>query len=255
MDNLFSLQGKTALITGASSGLGQEFARTLAGHGATVVLAARRVDALEALAAEIAQNGGKAQVVPLDVGHEDQVIAAFDAAAAGLGVPDIVVNNAGISREAWASQMDAEDFDAVMNINLRGVFLVAREASRRMIASQKAGSIINIASILGRRVTHTLSAYAASKAAVEHLTRSLALELAHYRIRVNAIAPGYFPTEINDGFFDTDAGKAMMRRVPMRRTGQLGELAGPLMLLASDAGSYMTGSTLVVDGGHLNSSL
>lgn len=250
MTSLFDLSGKIALVTGASSGLGAHFAKTLASQGASVVLAARRKDRLEALAEEIKAVGGKALAVTMDVTDTASVEAAFDTAIAELGIPDIIINNSGLSRESWIAKMDEADWDLVMDTNLKGVWRVAKAAANRLMDAGKPGSLINIASITALRVTPTAGAYAASKAAVDHLTRTMAVEFARYGIRVNAIAPGYFLTEINDHFFDTPEGDKMKRRIPMKRIGNIDELTGPLLLLASEAGSYMTGATVVVDGGH-----
>ena len=252
---MFDLGGKRALVTGASSGLGAGFARALADAGAELVLAARRMEPLEALAAEIVAAGGKALAVSMDVTSADSVTRAFERIAETGGPADIVVNNSGVSREAWIADMDEADWDLVMDTNLKGVWRVAKAGAQALMAAGKSGSVINIASITARRSSQTIAAYAASKAAVEHLTRSMALEWARANIRVNAIAPGYFLTDINADFFDTAPGEAMVKRIPMRRLGQMDELSGPLLLLASEAGAYMTGATLVVDGGHLQSSL
>lgn len=253
---LFNLEGQTALVTGASGGLGENFARVLAKAGARVVLAARRVDRLQALAGEIEAAGGKALAVRMDVTDPGSVEAAFETVQAELGGPaDIIVNNSGVSRDEWFTKMSEEDWRTVMDTNLDGVWRVAKAGANALTAAGKPGSIINIASITALRPSQTIGAYAASKAAVDHLTRVMALELARYKIRVNAIAPGYFKTDINDEFLDSELGEKMRKRVPMRRYGQYEELAGPLLLLASDAGSYMTGSTIVVDGGHVVSSL
>ncbi len=253
---LFDLSGKTALITGASGGLGESFARALAGAGARVVLAARRLEKLEALAGEIKSNGGEALPLSMDVTDPDSVGSAFAAVQDKLGAPaDIIVNNSGISRDDWFHKMTEDDWRAVMDCNLDGVWRVAKAGTNALIEAGKPGSIINIASITARRPQHTIAAYAASKAAVEHFTRVMALELARYGIRANAIAPGYFKTDINDEFLESEAGDKMRKRVPMRRFGDYKELAGALLLLASDAGSYMTGTTIVVDGGHLVSTL
>jgi NAD(P)-dependent dehydrogenase (short-subunit alcohol dehydrogenase family) len=252
---LFELAGKRALVTGASSGLGAGFARALAGAGAELVLAARRMEPLEALAGEIAAAGGKAVAVSMDVTSAQSVERAFETMAQTGEAADIIVNNSGVSREAWIADMEEVDWDLVMDTNLKGVWRVAKASARALMTAGKGGSVINIASITARRSSQTIAAYAASKAAVEHLTRAMALEWARSGIRVNAIAPGYFLTDINADFFETDAGEAMVKRIPMRRLGQLEELSGPLLLLASDAGAYMTGATLVVDGGHLQSSL
>jgi NAD(P)-dependent dehydrogenase (short-subunit alcohol dehydrogenase family) len=248
---LFSLAGGTALVTGASSGLGHHFAKVLAGAGAKVAVAARRADRLEALKAEIEAAGGTAAAVAMDVTEPASVKAAFDAAESALGPIGIVINNAGITDPTFIVRMTEKQWRAVLDVNLDGVFRVGQEAARRMAAAKNGGSIVNIASIVGMGAIKTLGAYAASKAAVLALTRTMALELARDRIRVNAIAPGYISTELNDDFWETDAGKKMIAHVPMRRLGQLGELDGALLLLASRAGSFMTGSTIVVDGGHL----
>lgn len=253
---MFDLTGKTALVTGASGGLGESFARALTGAGARVVLAARRLEKLEALAGEIKSQGGEALAVSMDVTDPASVEAAFSTVQDELGGPaDIIVNNSGISRDDWFTKMTEEDWRAVMDCNLDGVWRVAKAGSNALMEAGKPGSIINIASITARRPQHTIAAYAASKAAVEHFTRVMALELARYGIRANAIAPGYFKTDINDEFLDSEPGDKMRKRIPMRRFGDHTELAGALLLLASDAGSYMTGTTIVVDGGHLVSTL
>jgi NAD(P)-dependent dehydrogenase (short-subunit alcohol dehydrogenase family) len=248
LNGLFSLAGMTAIVTGASSGLGQHFARVLAGAGARVALAARRLDRLQALEAEIKAGGGSARAVALDVTDRASVARAFEAA---LGPVSILVNNAGVPSGSFFAKTSEEEWREVMAVNLDGVFRVGQEAARRMAARGAGGSIINIASILGFGAIKSLSAYAASKAAVVSLTKSMALELARDRIRVNAIAPGYFSTEINAGFFESEAGQRLLSRVPMGRVGELAELDGPLLLLASNAGAFMTGSVITVDGGHL----
>lgn len=250
-ETIFSLAGETALVTGASSGLGEHFARVMARNGAKVAVAARRVDRLEALAREIDQSGGKAVPISLDVREPASVEAAFDAAEKALGPISIVINNAGVTDPAFIVRMTEQQWRTVMDVNLDGVFRVGQAAARRMVARGKGGSIVNIASIVGMGAIKTLGAYAASKAAVIALTRTMALELARDKIRVNALAPGYIATELNDSFWETDAGKRMIAHVPFRRLGQVGELDGPLLLLASRAGSFMTGSVLTVDGGHL----
>jgi NAD(P)-dependent dehydrogenase (short-subunit alcohol dehydrogenase family) len=247
----FSLDGKVALVTGASSGLGNHFARVLAGAGAKVALAARRLDRLEALAGEISGMGGQAAAVVLDVTDRASVIRAFDVAESKLGAVTILVNNAGVPSGSYLRDTHEAEWRAVMDVNLDGVFRVGQEAARRMAAARTGGCIVNIASILSFAVLKSLSAYSASKAAVVSLTKSMALELARDGIRVNAIAPGYFSTELNDEFLESEAGKRILSRVPLRRAGALEELDGPLLLLASDAGAFMTGSVLVVDGGHL----
>jgi NAD(P)-dependent dehydrogenase (short-subunit alcohol dehydrogenase family) len=238
-------------VTGASSGLGRHFAHVLAGAGADVVVAARRIDRLQQLEQEIRAGGGRALPVALDVTDRASVLRAFDAAEAAAGPVTILLNNAGVPSGSFFTRTSEEEWRDVMAVNLDGVFRVGQEAARRMSARGTGGSIVNIASILGFGAIKSLSAYAASKAAVVSLTKSMALELARERIRVNAIAPGYFSTEINGSFLASEAGKRLLSRVPMDRAGELAELDGPLLLLASDAGAFMTGSVITVDGGHL----
>ncbi|MEO0576373.1 MAG: SDR family NAD(P)-dependent oxidoreductase [Pseudomonadota bacterium] len=251
MNHRFSLEGKTALVTGAGSGLGQQFAMTLAEAGADVILAARRVDKLEETAADIEKQFKRRTVtVAMDVTDRSSVIDGVAAGEQALGVASIVINNAGISREAFALTVEQEDYNAVIDTNLNGVFWVAQATARRMVETQTKGSIVNIASILGRRVQMMLTAYSAAKAGVIRMTESLALEWVRHGIRVNAIAPGFFVTDINREFFETAHAETLLKRIPMRRPGERAELDGALLLLASDAGSFMTGSTISVDGGH-----
>ncbi len=253
--DLYRLDGRVALITGAGSGLGRQFALTLSDAGAEVVLAARRQDKLAETKKLVEKAGGTAQVLEMDVSDGASVTAAFEAFDKLGKSIHILVNNAGINRTGFAADLSEADWDAVVDTNLKGVFLVAQAAARRMMKQGKGGSVINIASILGYRISKALSPYIAAKAGVVHLTQSMALEWARFGIRVNSIAPGYFPTEINDGFLESEQGQVLLKAVPMRRAGGMPEIAGPLLLLASDAGSYMTGSNLTVDGGHLCSSL
>ena len=255
MQQLHDLTGKVALVTGASSGLGRRFARVLAQQGAAVGIAARRTDALDALVNEITALGGKAFAAKLDVCDERSVKDAIAAIENALGSIDILVNNSGTSITKPALEQTSADWDAVINVNLRGVFLMANEVARRMRDAGSGGTIINIASILGERQTGFVLPYAVSKAGVIQLTKSLALEVARYNIRVNAIAPGYIATEINSEFFTTDAGAAMIKRIPQRRIGTDSDLDGALLLLASNASQFMTGSVIAVDGGHLVSAL
>lgn len=254
--NLFSLANRTALVTGASSGLGRHFAGVLSDAGATVVLAARRMGRLEEVAREIIDRGGQALPVEMDVTSDASVSGAFREIREALGRPcDVIVNNSGMSREGWFREMSEDDWNAVIDTNLTGVWRVAKHGANAMVEGGVKGAIINIASITAHRTQMMTTAYCVSKAGVDHMTRHMALEMARYGVRVNAISPGYFKTEINDDYLDSEEGQKMIRRIAMRRLGDISELAGPLLLLASDAGSFMTGSTIVVDGGHLLSPL
>ncbi|MFP5382494.1 MAG: SDR family NAD(P)-dependent oxidoreductase [Gammaproteobacteria bacterium] len=249
--DIFRLDGKRVLITGASSGFGAHFAGVLSAAGATVILGARRVDKLEKTAAAVRAAGGQAEVVRLDVGDALSVEDLFRS----IALPDVVINNAGINIEGSAVSLTEDEWDQVMDTNVKGVWLVAREAIKRWVEAGRGGNIINIASILGLRVQNQLPVYTASKAAVIQLTRSLALDYARHGIRVNAICPGYFETDINRDWFRTEGGQKMIKRVPMRRLGELHELNGPLLLLASEASSYMSGASIVVDGAHTQNTL
>jgi NAD(P)-dependent dehydrogenase (short-subunit alcohol dehydrogenase family) len=255
MDRRFDLGGKVALVTGASSGLGVHFARTLAAAGASVAIAARRVERLASLQAELQASGAKTHAVALDVQSSASIGEAFDAVEKALGPVDIVVNNAGISIVKPALEMPEHDWDAVVNTNLRGAWLVAQAAAKRWLTSKRPGVIVNIASILGLRTIGQVAPYNASKAGLIHLTRALAMEWARHNIRVNAICPGYIETEMNSDFWKSPAGQRLIERIPQRRIGKPEHLDGALLLLASEAGSFMTGSVLTVDGGHLVSSL
>lgn len=255
MSKRFDLTGKVALVTGASSGLGVHFARTLAAAGASVAIAARRADRLASLQAELQATGAKAIAVELDVQSAESITAAFAAAEKALGPIDIVVNNAGISIVKPALEMPVEDWDAVVNTNLRGAWLVAQTAGKRWLTAKRPGVVVNIASILGLRTIGQVAPYNASKAGLIHLTRALAMEWARHDIRVNAICPGYIETEMNSDFWKTPAGQRLIDRIPQRRIGKPEHLDGALLLLASEAGSFMTGSVLTVDGGHTVSSL
>ena len=253
--NIFDLTGRTALVTGASSGLGEHFAHTLARAGAQVILAARRTDKLAAAVKAIESEGGKAIAVAMDVVDRASVIAALDEAAAKFGPIDILVNNAGVSGTKRPLDYTDADWDWVVGTNLKGAWIVAQEVARRMVQTQRPGSLINITSILGSRVTNLLGPYVAAKAGLKNLTQALALEFARYGIRVNSIAPGYFITEINREHLEGEQGEKLKQRIPTRRFGEYPDLDGPLLLLASDAGRHMTGSEIVVDGGHLVNAL
>ena len=252
---MFEVKDQHILVTGGSSGFGRHFAHFLADRGAKVTLAARRPEALASVVAEIGASGGKAQSVVLDVTRAESIDRAIEQAEVKFGPIHAVVNNAGVTATMPALDQDERAWDNVIDTNLKGVWLVAQAAAKRMVANKVQGSIVNIASILGLRVAGAVAPYAISKAGVIQMTKALALEWARYGIRVNALAPGYFATELNDDFFESEQGKALVKRVPQRRLGHLNELDGPLLLLISSAGSFMTGSVVAVDGGHLVSGL
>lgn len=252
----FDLTGKTALITGASSGLGEHFARVLAAAGARVVVAARRADRLARLVQDLQDQGYQALAVTMDVTDADSINAGFTAAETQFGTVDVLINNAGIGEGVPFLKMTEGNWRSMLDTNLDGAWRVAHRAAVAMAKSGQGGNIINIASILGLRVGQGLSHYAVAKAGVVQLTKAMAIELARDKIRVNAIAPGYFRTEMNNDYFESEKGQEYIKQtVPMRRLGQLEELSGPLLLLASEAGSFMTGTIINVDGGHLNNSL
>ncbi len=247
---IFDLTGKVALVTGASSGLGVRFAEVLAANGAVVVLVARRADRLEAVKARIEQSGGRAIAVEADVRDRTAMQAAFDAAEKAFGTVTILVNNAGVVHSGRAVELAEEDWRRVLATNLDAVFYWAQEAARRMLAVGKGGAILNIASVLGFSPDKGVAAYATAKAGVIQLTKALALELSFKGIRVNTIAPGWIVTEINRDYL-AGPGAAMRRQIPIGRFGDVSDLDGPLLLLVSDAGRYMTGATIVADGGQL----
>jgi 3-oxoacyl-[acyl-carrier protein] reductase len=246
---LFDLTGRVALVTGASSGLGVRFAEVLAANGAKVVLVARRADRLDALKTRIEAAGGQAIAAEADVLDRAAMVAAFDAAEKAFGTVTILVNNAGVTHADRVVEMSEETWRRVTGTNLDAVLYWAQEAARRMIAAKQQGAIVNIASILGYGVSKGVAAYAVAKAGVMQLTKALAVELAFKGVRVNAIAPGYIVTEINREYL---AGRPeMTRNIPVGRLGETRDLDGALLLLASDAGRFMAGSTIVVDGGQL----
>jgi NAD(P)-dependent dehydrogenase (short-subunit alcohol dehydrogenase family) len=251
IEQLFSLKGRVALVSGASSGLGVRFAQTLAHAGAAVVCAARRVEPLEDTVQSIREAGGEAVAITMDVSDRESIGRGMAAAAERYGAVDILVNNAGISGPLGPLHEMAEaDWDRIFAVNTHAAWILAKDVSRRLIATGKPGSIINIISILGLTPAAGNAAYPVTKAATLMLTRELALNLCRHKIRVNAIAPGYFRTEMNASYLDGAHGAEMVRQIPMRRTGRLSELDGVLLLLASDASSFITGSVIVVDGGH-----
>jgi len=248
--NILSLKGKVALVSGASSGLGEHFAKVFAAAGAAVICTARRVERLEKLAQSINDNGGKALAVAMDVTDRQSVKNALDKSEALFGVADVVVCNAGATGGQPFLEMEEAVWDNVMEVNIKGVFNLGQETAQRMVAAGKSGSIINISSIIGTASFAGLTHYGASKAAVNQLTKIMAHELASYGIRVNAIAPGYFMTDMVADYYETPAGAKDLEGLPLKRTGRLEELDGQLLLLASDASSYMSGAVYTVDAGH-----
>jgi NAD(P)-dependent dehydrogenase (short-subunit alcohol dehydrogenase family) len=250
MDKLFDVSGKVFLVTGASSeGLGRHFAKRLARSGATVICAARREDALNELVGEIEKDGGKAFAVTMDVTNVDSVKAGVAKAAELAGGIDGLVNNSGVNARGLLLNQTEKDWDFVIDTNLKGVWAVATEVARHMVSSGKGGSIVNIGSLLSLRQAPGLTAYATSKAGVVQLTKQMALEWVGSGIRVNALCPGYFKTDLNRAFLESESAKPMLSRIPMGRIGSMDELSGALLLLLSDAGSYITGTTISVDGG------
>jgi len=245
----FDMSGKVAMVTGASSGFGVHFAKILAQRGAKVVVAARRVDRLESLVNEINASGGEALAVAMDVTNSDSIVSAFDQGEAAFGTISVVANNAGVAEVKSALKIDESGWDKMIDTNLKGVWIVAQEAAKRMIAAGVGGAIVNTASILGLRVAFGQSSYSASKAAVIQLTKSLSLEWAGKGIRVNALCPGYFLTEMTAPAFASPEAQAYLNSSPARRPGEMDEMTGPFLLLASEAGSYLHGVALPVDGG------
>ena len=249
--DIFNLKGKVALVTGASSGLGARFAEVLAANGASVVLVARRAERLTALQMQIEKAGGKAIAVAADVRDQAAMAGAFDAAKKAFGTVTILVNNAGVAHAGRAVELTEEEWRRVLSIDLDAVFFWAQEAARRMLAAKCGGAIVNIASVLGFGVDKGVIAYTTAKAGVIQITKAMALELAFKGIRVNAIAPGWIVTELNRDYLQTERGVAIKREIPIGRFGEERDLDGPLLLLASDAGRFVTGATIVADGGQM----
>jgi 3-oxoacyl-[acyl-carrier protein] reductase len=249
--DIFSLKGRVALVTGASGGLGLRFAEVLAANGAAVALVARRPDKLKDAVAKIEHAGGKAVAIAADVLDRAQMHRAFDQAEAALGPVTILVNNAGVAHSTRATDLGEDEWNRVVRTNLDAVFFWAQEGARRMLAAKQKGAIVNIASVLGFGVSKGTIAYATAKAGVVQMTKALGLELAFRGVRVNAIAPGWFITDINREYLESEHGKKLTRDIPVGRFGQDGDLDGALLLLASDAGSYIAGATIVCDGGQM----
>jgi NAD(P)-dependent dehydrogenase (short-subunit alcohol dehydrogenase family) len=247
------LTNRIALVTGASRGLGRFFAETLAREGAHVILG-NRSDVPE-ITEGIARAGGNANFVEMDVTRDDSILGAFEQIVTQWGPPSVVVNNAGITDVADTLKEDPAEFDRVISTNLRGPWMIAREAARHLVAANFPGAIVNVASILALRQAGQVTAYATAKAGLVQMTKQLALEWARYRIRVNALAPGYVETDFNRDFFATEKGQEMIRRIPSRRLTPMQDLAEPLILLAGDGGASITGVVLPVDAGHLLSGL
>ncbi len=255
MRDLFDLSGRVALITGASQGLGRRFAEVLAAHGAAVGLAARQIDKLEEVRTGLEAAGHHAASVKLDVTDRGALARALDTVEAALGPIDILINNAGVAVAKGLLEQTESDWDRVLDTNLKGAFFVAQAVARRMVARAPkpawGGNIVNIASLIALKVVGHLAPYAAAKSGLAQLTKAMALELARHDIRVNALAPGYIETEINRDFLASEAGQRLRKQVPQRRFGTAQDLDGALLLLASEASRYMTGSLIVIDGGLL----
>jgi 3-oxoacyl-[acyl-carrier protein] reductase len=248
---LFDLSGRVGLVTGASSGLGLRFAEVLAANGAAVALVARRKDRIVALQEKIVASGGRALAIEADVLDAAAMRRAFDAAEAAFGTVTILVNNAGVGHSTRALELAEAEWRRVISTNLDAVFFWAQEGARRMLAAGKPGAIVNIASVLGFGASKGVIAYATAKAGVVQMTKAFGLELAFKGVRVNAIAPGWFVTEINRDYLASEEGKKLTRDIPVGRFGRDGDLDGALLLLASDAGRFIAGATIVVDGGQM----
>ena len=247
----FDLTGEVALVTGASSGLGARFAQVLAANGARVALVARRKDRLDALCERIAAAGGTALAIEADVLDRAAMLRAFETAEKAYGTVTVLINNAGAAQAMRALDMTEDEWRRILSLDLDSVFFWSQEGARRMLAAGVAGSIVNTASVLAFGVAKGVAAYAVAKAGVVQLTKALSLELAFKGVRVNAIAPGWFLTDLNRAYLESKKGEEMKRAIPMGRFGGEGDLDGALLLLASRAGAYITGASLVVDGGQV----
>ena len=251
------LSGRVAFVTGASSGLGAQFARTLSQSGAAVVLAARRIERLKTLRAELESMGGDAHVVELDVTDPDSIKSAIAHAETEMGTIDILVNNSGVSTTQKLVDVSPEDYDYVMGTNTRGAFFVAQEVAKRMIARSRGaapgtftgGRIVNVASMAGLKVLSQIGIYAMSKAAVIHMTRAMALEWGKFGINTNALCPGYIDTELNHAHWQTDAGQKLMNMPPRKRVGKPEDLNSALMMLCANESHFINGAVLSADDG------
>jgi NAD(P)-dependent dehydrogenase (short-subunit alcohol dehydrogenase family) len=250
IEQRFSLQGRVALVTGASSGFGAHFAAVLAQTGAKVAVAARRTDRIEEVVRGITEQGGTAFACEIDVADRASINRAFDLIQEKLGVVDVAINNAGLSSPAPFPEMSESQWTSVLEVNLSGPYHVSQEMARRLIAREQPGTIVNVASILGKQAKENFINYGVTKGALIKLTEYMALDLLPHGIRVNAIAPGDFPSEMTNPFFESEAGKLEIANLPPKRLGRLEELDGALLLLASEASSYISGSTLTVDCAH-----
>jgi NAD(P)-dependent dehydrogenase (short-subunit alcohol dehydrogenase family) len=246
----FDLNGQVAIVTGASSGIGRHLAELVATAGARVALVARRIDRLDDVAEGIRAEGGDCLPIACDVTRAENVAAAVAAAETGLGPLSILVNNAGVVVSKPLFEHTEADWDYVVDTNLKGAWLVAREFAHHLVERKRAGRIINITSVLASRTIGRVPAYCAAKAGLTHLTEVLAMELARHGILVNALAPGYVETDFNRAFFQTEPGKALISRIPLKRLGRTQDLDGALLFLASPASAYVTGAVIAVDGGH-----
>ncbi len=255
LNSLFGLAGKVALVTGGGTGIGREAAIALAKSGAKVAVVGRRTHKLEETVKAIKSSDGTAMAIAMDVSDAESVQHGLQVIQAELGIVDILINNAGVESEHTLAQTSEEEWDRVLGVNLIGPWRLAKELLEAWSQAARGGNVINIGSITGLAPQKGLASYAISKAAILHMTKVMALEWARYGIRVNAIAPGYYRTDMSTEFLDHPSGQKLIKNIPMRRPGELSELVGAMIYLASEASSYVNGATLVVDGGHLIRSL